>query len=145
MKFTHHCETTLQTKDNQDIPPNDQEPVTPSVVWIDSSWHRLQGLAPVFGDTIPGGRNGIRNTARCAFGKEDEDSNEKVWLSLWLLKWREKPVNPEKSFKPRQTVRLRTVSDMKMTATVTSALNGGRRQDKTGAQPPRGLQQRKTR
>ncbi len=87
MKFTHHCEMAVQTKEKQDIPQNDQKPIAPSVVWIDSSWHRLQGLAPVFGDTIPGGRNGNRNTAKCSLGKESEDSDENVWLSLWLAEW----------------------------------------------------------
>ena len=90
MKFTHHCDMALQTKEKQDVLQTDQEKITPSVVWIDSSWHRLQGLAPVFGDTIPGGKNGNRNTARCSFGKksgESEESDENVWLSLWLAEW----------------------------------------------------------
>ena len=99
MKFTHQCEAACRAKESsKDNPKKDPESTTPSVVWIDSSWHRLQGLAPVFGDTIPGGRNGERNTARCSIanqgnderGEESEDDEEKtqdVWLSLWLAEW----------------------------------------------------------
>eukprot|EP00531_Pseudo-nitzschia_arenysensis_P018439 CAMPEP_0116132080 /NCGR_PEP_ID=MMETSP0329-20121206/9357_1 /TAXON_ID=697910 /ORGANISM="Pseudo-nitzschia arenysensis, Strain B593" /LENGTH=611 /DNA_ID=CAMNT_0003626571 /DNA_START=208 /DNA_END=2046 /DNA_ORIENTATION=- len=96
MKFTHHCENGLANKKNTQQ-PDDSELKTPSVVWIDSSWHRLQGLAPVFGDTIPGGRNGNRNMARCSFPNKEEaeesdalrkdKENHNVWLSLWLAEW----------------------------------------------------------
>ncbi len=103
MKFTHFCENRLATPQNKEVSGDNQqakdiELKTPSVVWIDSSWHRLQGLAPVFGDTIPGGKNGNRNTAKCSFVKQKdgiEESNaeskveesQNVLLSLWLAEW----------------------------------------------------------
>jgi hypothetical protein len=102
MKFTHQCDNSqLKSRNEQLLKQRPAEesvrPTTPSVVWVDSSWHRLQGLAPVFGDTIPGGRNGNKNTARCSIvgnendlGGPDQSKAEKqnsVWLSLWLAEW----------------------------------------------------------
>lgn len=94
MKFTHQCDRSRakrQGQQNKQQQPEHQEPPAASVVWVDSSWHRLQGLAPVFGDVIPGGKNGTRNTARCSLAASDEDDDDdddrSVWLSLWLAKW----------------------------------------------------------
>merc|ERR1711935_558861 len=99
-KQQHHDQdpstlTSTSTSTPMPTPTNPQEPRTPSVVWVDSSWYRLQGLAPIFGDTMPGRKNEKKNTAKCSIARQDEDKgdsdndndNDNVWLSLWLAEW----------------------------------------------------------
>mmetsp|Transcript_15790 Transcript_15790/g.36555 ORF Transcript_15790/g.36555 Transcript_15790/m.36555 type:complete len:607 (+) Transcript_15790:243-2063(+) len=97
IKFTNKCDdhksqSIRRKKQGQEI--KEQKRTAPSIVWVDSSWHRLQGLAPIFGDEIPAGGNGKKNTARCSMPREIVSSNDQedtkppnVWLSLWLAEW----------------------------------------------------------
>lgn len=116
MKSTHKCDNTRAAKQREKEPATPSSssttapcttasPTTPSVVWVDSSWHRLQSLAPVFGDTIPGGKNNKKNTARCSVAEDSDDDDDGVdetggvgsdenendapgvWLSLYLAEW----------------------------------------------------------
>ena len=97
MKFAHD-------RDNANTPISSSI-LTPTVLWIDSSWHRLQGLVSVFGDAMPRGNKDDRsfknNLAKCSIpsstyegpvlaqDKEDSSSqpNNQVWLGLWLADW----------------------------------------------------------
>eukprot|EP00536_Pseudo-nitzschia_multiseries_P008018 jgi/Psemu1/19348/gm1.19348_g len=134
LRFTHECNERIQSRNNNNNneahdeeendrsappsslssssssspPPSTTTTTTtmPSVVWIDSSWHRLQPLAPIFGDAIPGpnNTNGKKNTALCELpycddrerdtNNSNSNSNNKpskatasVWLSLYLAEW----------------------------------------------------------
>ena len=143
MKITHQCGNSqaARSKEQQQLQQTeDEQPTTPSIVWVDSSWHRLQGLAPVFGDTIPGGRNGSRNTARCSVAKEgdeiksaadteiqidndndndnDNEIAQTVWLSLWLAEWPSKETSGSSSSETTKRKRIFSSSENHQAAMV---------------------------
>jgi len=131
LKITHQCDNSQvarskEQQQQQQQQTEEEQPTTPSIVWVDSSWHRLQGLAPVFGDTIPGGRNGSKNTARCSVAKEgDENEIDKdneiaqtVWLSLWLAEWPSKETSRSSSSETTKRKRIFSSSENHQAAMV---------------------------
>jgi hypothetical protein len=138
MRITHQCDNSQAThlkvqqqqQQQQQQQTEEEQPTTPSIVWIDSSWHRLQGLAPVFGDTIPGGRNGTKNTASCSVAKEGDENNsaagnhndneraQTVWLSLWLAEWPSKETSGSSSSETTKRKRIFSSSENHQAAMV---------------------------
>ncbi|VEU38583.1 unnamed protein product [Pseudo-nitzschia multistriata] len=138
MKFAHQCSNRYQEKGEvEDVTTRTATTITrsPCIVWVDSSWHRLQTLVPVFGDAIPSLKNGKKNTAECTViaaedrspgtGEEDDGDEDRtiapsssVWLSLYLAEWPSIDSSTSASETARATILSTTFSENHQAAMV---------------------------